>query len=85
MEGVLVAQSCPTLYDPMDCNPPASFVHWALQARILEWVAISHSNGRWGSPNSNSKCKISRNKDNKNYIQKMIKTVLKNIKNKEKH
>ena len=38
---VLVAQSCPTLCDPMDCSLPGSFVHGILQARILEWVAIS--------------------------------------------
>ena len=38
---VLVAQSCPTLYDPRDCSPPDSSVHGILQARILEWVAIS--------------------------------------------
>ena len=36
-----VAQSCPTLYNPMDCSPPGSSVHGILQARILEWVAIS--------------------------------------------
>ena len=40
---VLVAQSCPTLCDPMDCSPPGSSVHGILQARILEWVAISSS------------------------------------------
>ena len=40
---VLVAQSCPTLCDPMDYNPPGSSVHGILQARILEWVAISLS------------------------------------------
>ena len=33
---MLVAQSCLTLCDPMDCNPPGSFVHGILQARILE-------------------------------------------------
>ena len=38
-----VAQSCPTLCDPMDCSPPGSSVHGILQARILEWVAISFS------------------------------------------
>ena len=32
----LVAQSCPTLCDPMDCNLPGSSVHGLLQARILE-------------------------------------------------
>ena len=40
---VLLAQSCLTLCDPMDCNPPGSSVHGLLQARILEWVAISFS------------------------------------------
>ena len=40
---VLVAQSCPTLCDPTDCSPPGSSVHGILQARILEWVAISFS------------------------------------------
>ena len=34
-------QSCPTFCDPMDCSPPGSSVHGILQARILEWVAIS--------------------------------------------
>ena len=36
-----VAQRCPTLCDPVDCSPPGSSVHGILQARILEWVAIS--------------------------------------------
>ena len=40
-----VAQSCPTLCDPMDCSPPGSSVHGILQARVLEWVAISFSRG----------------------------------------
>ena len=35
------AQSCLTLYDPMDCSLPGSSVHGISQARILEWVAIS--------------------------------------------
>ena len=34
---VFVAQLCLTLCDLMDCNPPGSFVHGTLQARILEW------------------------------------------------
>ena len=41
----LAAQSCPTLCDPMDYSPPGSSVHGILQARILEWVAISSSRG----------------------------------------
>ena len=42
---VFVAQSCWTLWDPMDCSLPGSFVHGILQARILEWIAISLSRG----------------------------------------
>ena len=38
-------QSCLTLWDPLDCSPPDSSVHGILQARILEWVAISFSRG----------------------------------------
>ena len=39
-----VAQSCPTLSDPVDCSLPDFSVHGILQAGILEWVAISFSN-----------------------------------------
>ena len=39
-----VAQLCRTLRDPMDCSPPGSPVPGILQARTLEWVAISFSN-----------------------------------------
>ena len=42
---VLVAQSCLTLYDPMDCSPSGSSVHGILQALMLEWVAMSFSRG----------------------------------------
>ena len=38
-------QSCPTLWDPMDHNPPGSSVHGILQARTLEWVAMLSSRG----------------------------------------
>ena len=37
----LVPQSCPTLYDSMDCSPAGNSVHRILQAGILEWVAFS--------------------------------------------
>ena len=41
-------QSCPTLCDPIDGSPPGSPVPGILQARTLEWVAISFSNaGKW--------------------------------------
>ena len=42
---LLVAQSCPTLCDPMSCSLPGSSVHGISQARILEWVAASFSRG----------------------------------------
>ena len=40
---VLVAQSCPTLCNPVDCSPPGSSVHGISQARILDWVVIFFS------------------------------------------
>ena len=39
----LVAQSCLTLCDPMDCSLPGSSVHGIFQGRLLEWVTISFS------------------------------------------
>ena len=36
-----VAQSCPTLRDPMECSLPGSSVHGIFQARVLEWGAIA--------------------------------------------
>ena len=39
------AQSCLTLCDPVDCSLPGSSLHGILQARVLEWVAISFSRG----------------------------------------
>ena len=41
----LVTQSCPILWDPMDCSLPGSSVQGISQARILEWVAISFFRG----------------------------------------
>ena len=38
-----VAQSCPTLSDPVDCSLPGSSVHGIFQARVLEWGAIAFS------------------------------------------
>ena len=42
-----VAQSCPTLHDPMDYSQPGSSVHGIFQARVLEWGAITFSG--WAS------------------------------------
>ena len=47
-------QLCLTLCNPRDCSPPGSSVHGILQARILEWVAISSSRG--SSPLRNRTC-----------------------------
>ena len=41
----LVAQSCLTLCDPVDCSLPDSSVHGILQARIVEWVDMLSSRG----------------------------------------
>ena len=38
-----VAQSCPTLSDPVDCSLPGSSIHGIVQARVLEWDAIAFS------------------------------------------
>ena len=56
---VLVAQSCPTLCNPVDCSPPGSSVHGILQARILGWVAIPFSRGSSQSRDRNcfSRCR----------------------------
>ena len=48
-----VAQSCLTLCNPVDCSPPGCSVHGILQARILEWVAISFSRGIFLTQGSN--------------------------------
>ena len=45
LPACLVAQSCTTLCDLMDCSPPGSSVHRICQARTLEWVAISFCRG----------------------------------------
>ena len=45
-----VAQSFPTLSDPMDCSLPGSSVHGIFQARVLEWVAIAFSDDMDSTP-----------------------------------
>ena len=50
-----VAQSCPTVSDPMDCSPPGSSIHGIFRATVLEWGAIAfsevtywlHTNSLW--------------------------------------
>ena len=41
-----VAQSCPTLSDPMDCSPPGSSIRGIFQARVLEWGAITFTTAK---------------------------------------
>ena len=40
-----VTQSCPTLWDLIDCRLPGSSVHGIFQAKVLKWVAISFTRG----------------------------------------
>ena len=40
---MLATPLCPTLWDPMDCNPSGSSIHGILQPRKVEWIAISYS------------------------------------------
>ena len=50
-------QSWQTLCDPMGCNPPGSFVHGILQARILEWIAMSSSReSSWARDGTHVSC-----------------------------
>ena len=51
-------QSCPTLRDPIDGSPPGSPVPGILQARILEWVAISFSNAWKWKVKGKSLCRV---------------------------
>ena len=60
---VVSSLSCPTLCDPIDCNPPDSSVHGIFQAGILEWVAISFSRGSsrprdWNCISALQKCSL---------------------------
>ena len=50
---VLTRQLCPTLCDHMDCSPRGSSVHRILQARVLEWAAISSSRAIFPTQGSN--------------------------------
>ena len=52
-----VAQSCPTLQDPMDYSLPGSSVHGIFQTRVLEWVDIAFSIHRLGILHNRQKAK----------------------------
>ena len=51
-----VAQSCPTLCDPMDLSPPGSSVHGIFQARVLEWGTVAFSVAAAAAANSLQLC-----------------------------
>ena len=56
-----VAQSCPTLCDPMDCSPPGSSVRGTFQAWILEWVFFSFFRGSsWPRDRTRASCIVGR-------------------------
>ena len=50
-----VAQSRPTLSDPMDCSLPGSSIHGIFQARVLEWGAIAFSNELGGERHNSAR------------------------------
>ena len=66
-----VAQSCPTLSDPMDCSPPSSSVHGIFQARVLEWGAIAFSE-KWYGPNRSRRYEEEVARIHRRTIQKKI-------------
>ena len=55
-----VAQSCPTLSDPMDCSLPGSSIHGIFQARVLEWGAIAFSGSTRGKTTGSHVLLVSR-------------------------
>ena len=57
-----VAQSCPTLSDPMDCSPPGSSIHGIFQAWVLEWGAIAFSESNYTPIKINKSKKKTTNK-----------------------
>ena len=63
-----VAQSCPTLSDPMNCSPPGSSVHGIFQAKVLEWGAVAFST----SLPSSSQLSITRARDSRVYCAPYI-------------
>ena len=68
-----VAESCPTLSDPVDCSPPGSSVHGIFQARALEWGAIAFSKPTYSTDNLLSSVPLERDirmlpKTNQNFL-----------------
>ena len=73
-----VAQSCPTLSNPMDSSPPGSSIHGIFQARVLEWGAIALSVGLgtlllYGEPGKN-KMVVHRQTSKSYLLQRVYKT-----------
>ena len=68
-----VAQSCPTLCDPMDCSLPGSSCHGISQARVLEWVATAFSTIVWPQVNSREGTQL--HPSTENCIQDLLSTA----------
>ena len=68
-----VAQSYPTLRDPMDCSLPGSSIHGIFQARVLEWVAIAFSNKKSKKKHANDMLKKKRKCNHIKYPIKITK------------
>ena len=91
LEVKWVAQSCPTLCDPMDCSLPGSSFHGIFQARVLEWVAIFFSRGSsrprdrtWVSRILDRRFTIWATREAPKGLEKVLKTVLKSLSKKKK-
>ena len=68
-----VAQSCPTLSDPMDCSLPGSSIHGIFQARVLKWGVIAFSDAKL---RESKKQKFTSNPKNKDqYLDPLLQTA----------
>ncbi|XP_060253050.1 acyl-coenzyme A thioesterase 8 isoform X2 [Ovis aries] len=73
-----VAQSCPTLRDPMYCSPPGSSVHGIFQARVLEWGAIAFSKNSFilkGDPKVPVLYQVERTRTGASFSVRFVKAV----------
>ena len=74
-----VAQSCPTLSDPMDCSLPGYSVHGIFQARVLEWGAILYITHLFIICFIELKCKLQKAKDFVCFLQCLFSQYLKEL------
>ena len=69
-----VAQSCPTLRDPMDCSPPGTSAHGIFQARVLEWGAIAFSNSAYYTPRKKQSTSQKRGRRGRGCLGEVVRT-----------